>query len=58
MAQELVRYHPTKGGHEGWLAQVAELIAISNEDLALGVTQGVGAPDPPARPHAPRAGNA
>jgi hypothetical protein len=58
MAQELVRYHPTKGGREGWLAQIAELITISNEDLALGVAQGVGAPDPPAGPHAPRAGNA
>jgi hypothetical protein len=40
MAQELLRYHPTKGSHEGWLAQIAELDAITNEELALGVAQG------------------
>jgi hypothetical protein len=30
MAQELLRYHPTKGGREGWLARIAELAAIAN----------------------------
>jgi hypothetical protein len=36
MAQELLRYQPTADGREGWCARIAELIAIANEDLALG----------------------
>jgi hypothetical protein len=36
MAQELLRYHPTVDGHEGWRARIAELVAIANEDPALG----------------------
>jgi hypothetical protein len=36
MAQELLRYHPTEGNREGWLAQIAELEAITNEEPALG----------------------
>jgi hypothetical protein len=34
MAQELLRYQPTDDGREGWRAQIAELIAIANEDPA------------------------
>jgi hypothetical protein len=34
MAQELLRYQPTDNGREGWCARIAELIAITNEDLA------------------------
>jgi hypothetical protein len=34
MAQELLRYHPTDDGREGWRAQIAELVAIANEDPA------------------------
>jgi hypothetical protein len=37
MVQELLCYQPTEGGHEGWLARIAELVAIVNEDPALGV---------------------
>jgi hypothetical protein len=36
MAQELLCYHPTTDGREGWCARIAELIAIANEDPALG----------------------
>jgi hypothetical protein len=36
MAQELLRYQPTDDGHEGWRAQIAELVAIANEDPAQG----------------------
>jgi hypothetical protein len=58
MAQELLRYHPTEGGREGWLTRIAELVAIANEDPTLGVAKGAGAPDPPVGPRAPGAGNA
>jgi hypothetical protein len=34
MAQELLCYQPTADGHEGWRAQIAELVAIANEDPA------------------------
>jgi hypothetical protein len=34
MAQELLRYQPTDDGCEGWRAQIAELVAIANKDLA------------------------
>jgi hypothetical protein len=34
MAQELLRYQPTDDGREGWRAQIAELVAIANEDPA------------------------
>jgi hypothetical protein len=36
MAQELLRYQPTADGREGWHARIAELVAIANEDPALG----------------------
>jgi hypothetical protein len=36
MAQELLRDQPTDDGREGWRAQIAELVAITNEDLAQG----------------------
>jgi hypothetical protein len=36
MAQELLRYQPTDDGREGWCAQIAELVAIANEDPAQG----------------------
>jgi hypothetical protein len=45
MAQELLRYQPTDDGHEGWHAQIAELVAIANEDPAQGGAQGAGEPD-------------
>jgi hypothetical protein len=53
MAQELLRYQPTADGCEGWRAQIAELVAIANEDPALGEAQGAGEPDPAAGHHAP-----
>jgi hypothetical protein len=34
MAQELLHYQHTDDGCEGWRAQIAELIAIANEDPA------------------------
>jgi hypothetical protein len=34
MAQELLCYQPTHDGREGWRAQIAELVAIANEDPA------------------------
>jgi hypothetical protein len=47
-------------GREGWRARIAELVAIANEDPALGGAQGVGEPDPAVGHHAPGAedGNA
>jgi hypothetical protein len=36
MAQELLHYQPTADGHEGWRAQIAELVAIANKDPTLG----------------------
>jgi hypothetical protein len=57
MAQELLRYQPTADGREGWCAQIAELIAIANEDPALGGAQGAGEPYPAAGHHAPGAGD-
>jgi hypothetical protein len=36
MAQELLRYQPTADRHEGWRARISELVAIANEDPALG----------------------
>jgi predicted secreted protein len=36
MALELLRYQPTADGREGWRAHISELIAIANEDPALG----------------------
>jgi hypothetical protein len=55
MAQELLRYQPTADGREGWRARIAELVAIANEDPALGGAQGAGEPDPAAGHHAPGA---
>jgi hypothetical protein len=57
MAQELLRYQPTADGCEGWCARIAEIIAITNEDPALGGAQGVGEPDPAAGHHDPSAGD-
>jgi hypothetical protein len=57
MAQELLRYKPTADRCEGWRARIAELVAIANEDLALGGTQGAGEPDPVAGHRASGAGN-
>jgi hypothetical protein len=31
-----LHYQPTTDGREGWHAQIAELVAIANEDPALG----------------------
>jgi hypothetical protein len=36
MAQELLRYQPTADGREGWRARISELVALANEDPALG----------------------
>jgi hypothetical protein len=55
MAQELLRYQPTMDGHEGWHARIAELVAIANEDPALGGAQGAGEPDPAPGHRAPGA---
>jgi hypothetical protein len=55
MVQELLCYQPTADGHEGWRARIAELVAIANEDPALGGAQGAGEPDPVAGHHAPGA---
>jgi hypothetical protein len=57
MAQELLRYHPTVDGREGWRAQIAELVAIANEDPAQGGAQVAGEPDPAAGHRAPGAGD-
>jgi hypothetical protein len=57
MVQELLCYQPTVDGPEGWHARIAELIAIANEDPALGGAQGVGEPDPVAGHCAPSVGD-
>jgi hypothetical protein len=57
LAQELLCYQPTTDGHEGWHARIAELVAIANEDPALGGAQGMGELDPAAGHHAPGARN-
>jgi hypothetical protein len=57
MAQELLRYQPTADGREGWRTRISELIAIANEDPALGGAQGAGEPDPAAGHCAPGAGD-
>jgi hypothetical protein len=46
MAQELLRHQLTVDRREGWHARIAELVAIANEDPALGGAQGAGEPDP------------
>jgi hypothetical protein len=56
MAQELLRYQPTADGREGWRARIAELVAIANEDPALGGAQGAGEPDPVVGHRTPGAG--
>jgi hypothetical protein len=50
-------YQPTADGHEGWHARIAKLIAIANEDLALGGAQGAGEPDPAVGHHVPGTGD-
>jgi hypothetical protein len=50
MAQELLRYQPTEGGREGWLARIVEIVPIANKDPALGNAQGAGVPDPAVGP--------
>jgi hypothetical protein len=55
MVQELLRYQPTVDGREGWRARIADLVAIANEDPALGGAQGAGEPDPAVGHHAPGA---
>jgi hypothetical protein len=57
MVQELLHYQPTVGGREGWRARITKLVAIANEDLALGGAQVAGEPDPVAGHHAPGAGD-
>jgi hypothetical protein len=57
MVQELLRYQPTTDGREGWRARIAELVAIANEDPALGGAQGAGEPDPVAGHRVPGAGD-
>jgi hypothetical protein len=57
MAQELLRYQPTEGGRGGWLARIAKLVAITNEDPALGIVHGAGERNPAAGNHGPSAGN-
>jgi hypothetical protein len=57
MAQELLRYQPTDDGCEGWRTQIAELVAIANEDPAQGGAQGTGEPDPAAGRRVPGAGD-
>jgi hypothetical protein len=57
MAQELLRYQPTADRREGWRTRIAKLIAIANEDPALGRAQGAGEPDPAAGHRAPGAGD-
>jgi hypothetical protein len=36
MSQELLHYQPMERGREAWLARIAELVVIANEDPALG----------------------
>jgi hypothetical protein len=57
MAQELLRYQPTANRQEGWRARIAELVAIANENPALGGAQGMGEPDPTVGHHLPGAGD-
>jgi hypothetical protein len=57
MVKELLRYQPTADGREGWRARIAELVAIANEDPALGGAQGTGDLDPAVGHHAPGARN-
>jgi hypothetical protein len=57
MAQELLCYQPTADGREGWRARIAELIAIANEDPALGGAQGTGELDPVAGHRTPGTGD-
>jgi hypothetical protein len=57
MAQELLCYQPTDDGREGWRIQIAELVAIANEDPAQGGAQGAGEPDLVTGHHAPGAGD-
>jgi hypothetical protein len=53
----LLRYKPPKDGREGWLARIAKLIAITNEDPTLGNPQGAGVTDLAAGHRTPGAGN-
>jgi hypothetical protein len=53
----LLRYQPTDDGREGWCARIAELVALANEDPALGGAQGAGNPDPAAGHRASGAGD-
>jgi hypothetical protein len=57
MVQELLRYQPTDDGRQRWHARIAELVAIDNEDPALGGAQGAGEADPAAGHHASGAGD-
>jgi hypothetical protein len=52
-----LRYQPTADGREGWRARIAELVAIANEDPALGGAQGAGEPDLAAGHCAPSTGD-
>jgi hypothetical protein len=40
MSQELLHYQPLERGREAWLARIAELVVIANEDPALGKSSG------------------
>jgi hypothetical protein len=57
MAQELLRYQAIVYGREGWRARIAELVAITNKDPALGGAQGAGEPYPAAGHRALGAGD-
>jgi hypothetical protein len=57
MAQELLHYQSTTDRREGWRARIAKLVAIANEDPALGGAQGAGEPDPAAGHRALGAGD-
>jgi hypothetical protein len=58
MAQELLRYQPTNGCREGWLAQITELVAIANKNPAQGARTCAGALDPPVGHQGQGAGHA
>jgi hypothetical protein len=45
MAQELLHYQPTNGGHDGWLARIAELVIVTGENPTQGARTGAGVPD-------------